>query len=527
MIDLSNTAVDIRVGNIQDPSLWVFRPLSGSLSKIGQTANSRPVLSMALLDKTQQWGGSRPLPSILGQFKTYWQPVWNHRRFVTYSWALTAWLVSTLSACTKISEPSLPDSLPLVVAAIALVAYHYLPAEKIARRLSSKWYVILWMLFVFSGLWAGHHLWWQSLLALLSVPILSQWFNELLQQSEGQTSLLATIWAFACLLERTLDLNMVKRWQFTHHLFLSVLTSIILALLSIFWTWRSLPPSHKPETIFTSTRKIPFAVVGVILVVTQAFLAELTRVSSVDLSYLYPLGAVPILAVLVMLPIASEFADAIMLYLSIVLTGVAIMLLEARSALWLGFPFFRLARDFVIFWWAQALVRFRQPHQALIPLVVSASILLAVLGREIGVWWLDSFQKFPIEEWSGILLFLVVPSTIPFVFNKEEKQTPSQSAKDIQATTTEHVVHRDSAEDVARWARSLGIHLTNQELRICEALLLGKSHAQIAAELYISPNTLKTHLRNIYHKTSVKNRFELVSLMAQGKILSDSHLSQT
>ena len=482
---------------------------------------------MALLDKTQKRGGSRPLPSILGQFKTYWQPVWNHRRFVTYSGALTAWLVSTLSACTKISEPSLPDSLPLVVAAVALIVYHYLPAEKTARRLSSKWYVILWVLFVLSGLWVGYHLWWQSLLALFSVPILSQWFDELLQQSEGQTSLLAAIWAFACLLERTLDLNMVKRWQFTHHLFLSVLTSIILALLSIFWTWRSLLPSHKPETIFTSTRRIPFAVVGVILVVTQAFLAELTRVSSADLSYLYPLGAVPILAVLVMLPIASEFADALMLYLSIVLTGVAIMLLEARSALWLGFPFFRLARDFVIFWWAQALVRFRQPYQALIPLVVSASILLAVLGREIGVWWLDSFQKFPIEEWSGILLFLVVPSTIPFVFNKEEKQTPSQSARDIQATTTEHVIQRDSAEDVAHWARSLGVHLTNQELRIGEALLLGKNHAQIASELYISPNTLKTHLHNIYHKTGVKNRFELVSLMAQGKILSDSHLSQT
>lgn len=57
-------------------------------------------------------------------------------------------------------------------------------------------------------------------------------------------------------------------------------------------------------------------------------------------------------------------------------------------------------------------------------------------------------------------------------------------------------------------------NLTPQERRIVDLLLQGRNNQEIIQELYISINTLKTHLKNIYRKTETKNRRELIERMA-------------
>lgn len=52
--------------------------------------------------------------------------------------------------------------------------------------------------------------------------------------------------------------------------------------------------------------------------------------------------------------------------------------------------------------------------------------------------------------------------------------------------------------------------LTQRENNIIRKIASGLSSSQIADELYISPNTVKTHIRNIYKKINVSNRFEAV-----------------
>ena len=54
------------------------------------------------------------------------------------------------------------------------------------------------------------------------------------------------------------------------------------------------------------------------------------------------------------------------------------------------------------------------------------------------------------------------------------------------------------------------INLTNQEERISELIIQDKSNKEIAAELFISLSTVKTHIRNIYAKLEVANRQEFV-----------------
>ncbi|MFO7611525.1 MAG: helix-turn-helix transcriptional regulator [Clostridia bacterium] len=52
--------------------------------------------------------------------------------------------------------------------------------------------------------------------------------------------------------------------------------------------------------------------------------------------------------------------------------------------------------------------------------------------------------------------------------------------------------------------------ISDREVDIIESLVLGKTNKEIAAELFISINTVKTHIKNIYRKLGVKNRVQLM-----------------
>lgn len=58
-------------------------------------------------------------------------------------------------------------------------------------------------------------------------------------------------------------------------------------------------------------------------------------------------------------------------------------------------------------------------------------------------------------------------------------------------------------------------NLTAREKEVLLLLLSGRNNPYIREKLNISNNTLKTHLRNIYHKLGVGNRQELLSLFGQ------------
>lgn len=53
--------------------------------------------------------------------------------------------------------------------------------------------------------------------------------------------------------------------------------------------------------------------------------------------------------------------------------------------------------------------------------------------------------------------------------------------------------------------------LSNQEIKVKKHIIDGKSNKEIAEELFISLNTVKTHITNIYNKLNVSNRKELIN----------------
>ena len=61
--------------------------------------------------------------------------------------------------------------------------------------------------------------------------------------------------------------------------------------------------------------------------------------------------------------------------------------------------------------------------------------------------------------------------------------------------------------------------LTSRELEVLKLVAQGMSNKEIAAELYISENTVKNHVRNILEKLHLHSRMEAVVYAVREKIL--------
>lgn len=70
--------------------------------------------------------------------------------------------------------------------------------------------------------------------------------------------------------------------------------------------------------------------------------------------------------------------------------------------------------------------------------------------------------------------------------------------------------------DPARLANLYTRHnVTVREQEIIELLMKGKTNEEIADELYLSTKTVKNYVSNIYRKTGVKNRVQLINLIRE------------
>ena len=55
--------------------------------------------------------------------------------------------------------------------------------------------------------------------------------------------------------------------------------------------------------------------------------------------------------------------------------------------------------------------------------------------------------------------------------------------------------------------------LTERELQVARLIVDRKTNPQIAAELFLSPKTVETHIRNLFHKLGVSSRVEVARVV--------------
>jgi NarL family two-component system response regulator LiaR len=81
--------------------------------------------------------------------------------------------------------------------------------------------------------------------------------------------------------------------------------------------------------------------------------------------------------------------------------------------------------------------------------------------------------------------------------------------------------HHSQMDAALRWpGREIG--LTERESELLSLLPTGMTNRELGGLLYVSENTIKTHLRSLYAKLDVRNRAQAASLAGQG-ILGDHH----
>lgn len=60
-------------------------------------------------------------------------------------------------------------------------------------------------------------------------------------------------------------------------------------------------------------------------------------------------------------------------------------------------------------------------------------------------------------------------------------------------------------------------HLTEKETEVVKLLLRGYTYKVIAESLYISENTIKYHIKNIYQKLGINNKMELIKMFSNNE----------
>ncbi len=85
---------------------------------------------------------------------------------------------------------------------------------------------------------------------------------------------------------------------------------------------------------------------------------------------------------------------------------------------------------------------------------------------------------------------------------EREHRSPEEVASELLSSVLEQEMASLSFEQ--RWET-----LTPREQQIATLAGRGLSNAEIAAELYLSPMTVKTHMRNLLKKLGLNSKFEL------------------
>ena len=95
-----------------------------------------------------------------------------------------------------------------------------------------------------------------------------------------------------------------------------------------------------------------------------------------------------------------------------------------------------------------------------------------------------------------------------------EGRPRGESFAEAEASRKPDVVFIDTVSHRAkRLAQQIG--LSARELEVLEEFARGRSAASIAEKLFISTNTVKTHLRRIYEKAGIHSRRELLDMMEE------------
>lgn len=123
-----------------------------------------------------------------------------------------------------------------------------------------------------------------------------------------------------------------------------------------------------------------------------------------------------------------------------------------------------------------------------------------LLGALVPVQFANAFS-------SGLMYMLLLVLTLFLYWRAKSLRSAAEAPN--QAAALSAVYGEDSvSSQPAVWVKQFG--LSPREAEIAQLLVQRIPYKQIGEELFVSGNTVKTHVRNIYKKADVSSREELL-----------------
>ena len=147
--------------------------------------------------------------------------------------------------------------------------------------------------------------------------------------------------------------------------------------------------------------------------------------------------------------------------------------------------------------------------------VLKAGIMfgLALVSMKFLEYYYFSY-KIPLDAYIGIiaLAFLGAGVYLGIKFGRKKREVSPNTGEHIngEAVNGVRVDHKLAAE----------IDLSKREVEVLQNIARGYSNREIADKLFVSQNTVKTHINNIYSKLEVRRRTQAVSKARNMKIIA-------
>lgn len=157
-------------------------------------------------------------------------------------------------------------------------------------------------------------------------------------------------------------------------------------------------------------------------------------------------------------------------------------------------------------------------------LVVSSSELIPEKERVKTAFYQRSYKPFGVH-YSAYLTFVNKNEFMGILTVYRTKQQGDFTSEDlfVLQILSEHLnarFYREKYQESVAWQRQkkMGSYiaaygLTEREAEVVDLVFNGISNEEISAQLFISHSTLKKHLQNIYRKTGVSSKAQLLALM--------------
>lgn len=224
--------------------------------------------------------------------------------------------------------------------------------------------------------------------------------------------------------------------------------------------------------------------------------------------------AVPyIIAIFILINSPNKINKSYVLYFAITLIGLSFLLFLILDRSWISYIIINTLMMSAygvcdLFWWSiiGELFEYVKNPAKLFGLGLAANILGILIGSTLGSEFININYKLNPALLAMIIIFIIL-LILPLLY------------KYLSFIISDHIflIHHYYNKEVLgdeKLHYSISYpDLTDRENEIVNLLFTGRTYKMIAEELFLSENTIKTHIKNIYSKHNVQSKAELIKTL--------------